>query len=353
VKSRIHQINHFLLALSVLFSPVVIAAANTPDKITSTKQQPSVFATIGKETISWQDFETAYRKSAKTKFYHGKPADEVIAELQRSVGDELIVNALLLNEANRRKLKPDADYVNQELNKVEKQFANDEQWKQAKTRVLPTITKRFQNESLVKKLESIVRQIQPPTDAQVQSYYTGHPDKFTAPIEQRVSLILLSVDPSSTTETWQQITEDAKTLIKRIRDGEDFAELAKQYSKDDQTVDQGGDMGYLHEGMLPGLPQESVNNLKVGEISEPIRLLQGVAIFRLTERKSPGLSSFESVKQRVTELWLAEARDNKWNALIANLRKKTPMHIDESRFLPLAAQPTAGTNTSLPNATAK
>lgn len=312
-----------------------VVAANATDKASSAKES-SVFATVGKETITWQDFKAAFTKEAQNKLYHAQPSNDVMAAFQRTVADKLITDALILNEANRRKLKPDTDVVDQEVKKFEQRLANDEQWKLSRDRVLPNIIKQFKNENLIKKLESIVRQIPPPSEAQIKAYYANHPDKFTAPLEQRVSLILLGVDPSSTAEMWKQTIEDAKILIKRIRDGEDFAEMAKQYSKDDQTVEQGGDMGYLHEGMLPGLPQESVNKLKVGEISEPIRLLEGVAIFRLTDRKQSGLSSFDSAKQRATELWLAEQSDAAWNSLIASLKKKTPMRIDESRFLPLA-----------------
>lgn len=325
---------YIAFALSALISTVIVGAANAADQVT-TEPKPSVFATVGRVTIPWQDVEAEYKKEAKNKFFHGKPADQVVAELQRSVGDKLVVNALILNEANRRKLKPDEKVINQQVADYESKFANDPNWADAKGRVLPIITKRFQNEFLVKKLEEITRKIAPPSAAQVRAYYDSHPEKFTSPIEQRVSVILLSVDPSS--EAWNETIEDAKNLLRQIREGKDFAEMAKLYSKDLQTVDQGGDMGYLHDGMLPGLPQETVNKLKVGETSEPVRLLEGVALFRLTERKDPGLSNFESVKQRARELWLAEASDNAWSAMLASLREKTPMSIDESRFLPLSA----------------
>jgi peptidyl-prolyl cis-trans isomerase C len=331
---KVLNIKNMIWVLSILQCTETLAAT-TPEKSNSVKAV-SVFATVGKETITWRDFETEFKNTAKNKFFHGQPANKDIAILQRTVADKLTTDALLLNEANRRKLKPDSDAVNQEIQKFERKLTNDAQWQQSRDRVMPAITKRFQNENLVKKLEEAVRKVAPPTDEKIQAYYTSHPDKFTPPLEQRVSLILLGVDPSSTTEEWNQTVEDGKALIKSIREGADFAEMATKYSKDAETVDQGGDMGYLHDGMLPGLPQESVNKLKVGEVSEPIRLLEGVAIFRLTDRRSPGLSSFESSKQRASELLAAEQSDDAWKLLIAELKKKTSMHIDESRFLPLA-----------------
>jgi parvulin-like peptidyl-prolyl isomerase len=329
------KINHFKPVFFALLISAGISGGYAAEEIKS-NEPPSVFATIGKVNISWQDFEAEYKKEAKNKFFHGKPADHVIAELQRTVSDKLITNALVLNEANRRKLKPDAKILKQKIADFELRFANDPTWVDARSRVLPTITERFKNEDLVATLERNVRKIAAPTAAQSKAFYANHPEKFTAPLEQRVSVILLSVDPSSDADTWAETTKDAKVLIQKIHDGADFAEVAKQYSKDDATVDQGGDMGYLHEGMLPGLPQETVNKLEVGGISEPVQLLEGVGIFRLAERKPSTLSEFESVKQRVQELWLAEQSDLAWANLLANLKKNTPMRIDESKFIPLA-----------------
>lgn len=324
------------LTCSILLN-IGLTNANAADQ-SSVDAQASAFAVIGKISIPWQDVDAEYKSAAKNKFFHGKPSNDVVAELQRTVADKLITNALILNEANRRKLKPDTKIINQQLADYEAKFSNDPKWAEARVRMLPIITKRFENAELVKKLESIVRKVPAPTAAQLQAYYSAHPEKFTPPLEQRVSVILLKVDPSS--DAWEQTIEDAKVLLRQIREGEDFAEMARQYSGDAQTVDQGGDMGYLHEGMLPGLPQETVNKLEVGQVSEPVRLLEGVALFRLTERKAPGLSDFESVKQRVKELLISENSDEAWNTLLVKLRNSTPMKIDESRFLPIKAAET-------------
>ena len=330
---KIRTLN-LISTLFILGSPCAIAADALPGDAAA--EQPSVFATIGKETITWQDFGIAFNNAAKNKFFHGKPADDVTAALQREVAGKLITQALLVNEANRRKIKPDTALVTQELEKIEKMRAGNAQWTEARNRVLPVLTKQIEDESKVKKLTALIREVTQPTKAQVQAYYTSHPEKFTAPVEQRVSVILLSVDPSSDQQTWAQTIEDANTLLKRIKNGESFAEMAKQYSKDAETVDQGGDMGYLHAGMLAETSEAAIKALQVGEVTNPIQLLQGIALFQLTNRNPSKLSGFDSVAERAKELWLADASDNAWKKFEDNLRKKTPMKIDETKFLPQA-----------------
>ncbi|MBI3221978.1 MAG: peptidylprolyl isomerase [Nitrosomonadales bacterium] len=121
----------------------------------------------------------------------------------------------------------------------------------------------------------------------------------------------------------------------QTRSGADFAEYAKKYSDDRGSAEQGGDMGYLHGGMLAGSAAEAVSKLKVGEISEPSLLLEGVGVFKLIDRKDAKLNTFDAVKGRATELLINEEAERAWKDLIAQLRKKTSITVDESHFEPL------------------
>ena len=184
VKSKINLIKIAFLVLALPLSAKIILAA-TPAQESNPKEDTSVFATVGKERITWQAYQAAYAKEARSKLYHGQPSDDVMAVFQRKVSDQLVTDALILNEANRRKLKPDSDVVDQGVADFERQMANNERWKEARERTLPAVIKRIQNENLVKKLESVVRQVAAPKDAQIKAYYIKHPEKFTAPVEQR------------------------------------------------------------------------------------------------------------------------------------------------------------------------
>ena len=286
--------------------------------------------------ISWLDYNYAYANESRKKFYHGKPSESTVAAFQRQIGDTLVTNAMLVQEAKRRKLKPDAVLIKQQLDQYEQSFAKNPNWAEARPRVMPIITRRFENENLRIQLENLVRDVPAPSVKQLRKYYAAHPEKFTSPPQQRVAIILLRVDPSAPDTDWQKATEAGQGLVKRLRAGEDFATLARDYSGD-ATAEEGGDMGYLHEGMLPGLPAETVRKLQPGETSDPVTLMEGVAIFRLVERKQAEISSFKAVQQRARELWLTEQSENAWNSLVAKLKKDTPVQLDESRFLPRPA----------------
>jgi parvulin-like peptidyl-prolyl isomerase len=83
------------------------------------------------------------------------------------------------------------------------------------------------------------------------------------------------------------------------------------------------------------IQKQVVDTLKPGVASAPVVLLEGVAIVRLDGRQPARLRTFEDVRVRAAELWAREQGDSAWQRLITELRARTRIQFDESRFLPL------------------
>lgn len=328
---RIRNIKLALMAMALIGAGAFAADAPRP----AANPAPA-FARVGDLVITQQDYDAALAAAARRKFYHGRPPEGAIAALQREVGDALVTNALLLREARRRGLKPDDAAIRQTLQQYEQRYRDSKQWQQARAQLLPSLTRRLQEENLLSKLENAVRNVPPPDMPQVREYYAAHPDKFTEPEQMRLSVILLKVDPSSPPVVWEKAREEAQELVKRLRAGADFAELARMRSGD-ASAEKGGDLGYLHRGMLPEAAQQTVDKLKPGDVSDPTKLLEGVAVFHLGDRKLPKLNGFDAVKERARDLWLREQGEGAWTSLIARLKKETPVRVDESRYLSLSS----------------
>jgi len=331
LKPNLYNIGLALTALSIgLFS---CAGALAADPKSEKKAAPPVFAQVGKVTITQRQFDAAYAAASRNRFYHGKPPEAEVAALQREIGEKLITDALLLTEAKRLKLKPDAAEVKQNLEKIDQRNSGKAQWQKIRDQALPVLTKQLEEENLRNQLEKRVRKVPAPNEKQLRAYYDANPDKFTEPQQIRISIILLGVDPGA--PDFEAKLKLGEELVKQLRAGADFAEMVKKYSTDSETVGQAGDMGYLHGGMLSELSEQVANKLKPGEISDPVRLMEGVGIYKLTDRKEPKLNSFDAVKERATALYIADEGERAWKSLIAKLRKNTPVKVDESRYLPL------------------
>ena len=262
----------------------------------------------------------------RQRYYHSKPPEAELAAVRREIGDELITRELLLLEAGRTGLQPDHQSIQATLEQYDQRYADSPRWQQQRTVLLASLKQKLEQDDLLKQLEHKVRNIAPPTEKQVRAYYQQYPDKFTEPMRQKLSLILLVVDPSSPGEVWQAALDKGQQMVEELRSGADFAEYARLYSGD-VTAQQGGDMGYIHREMLGKAVESKIDGLQAGEISDAIRTLQGVAILRLDDRKAQRLRDYEDVRDRARQLWVREHSEKAWVAFKARLRLDTPVEV--------------------------
>ena len=98
------------------------------------------------------------------------------------------------------------------------------------------------------------------------------------------------------------LVKDEKTANEveaKIKKGEDFASLAKEYSTDQQSAANGGDLGYFGEGQMVKEFEEAAYKLKKGEVSKPIKTEYGYHIIKLVDKKK--VESFEKKKPELEQ----------------------------------------------------
>jgi parvulin-like peptidyl-prolyl isomerase len=317
-------------------TPAAAQGAANPPAAHAAAAAPSVFAKVGETVIGAEVYDAAFAQAARSKFYHGKPPEGAVAQLQREVAQKLVDDVLLAKEIQRRNIKPDAAAVQKTIAGYDERYKDSAQWKANRERVLPNLKAKLEADNQLEQLTAQVKAVPAPTEAELRKYYDEHKDKFTSPEQVHIRMILLKVDPSSPKAQWDGAKEEGAAIVKRLRAGADFGELANLHSND-ASAKKGGDMGYLHRGMLPEPAQAAVDGIKPGELVGPVMLLEGVAVIRLEARKEPVLNSLDAVRQRATDLYLRDRGEQAWTALLENLRRQTPAQVDESRFLPLAA----------------
>ena len=296
--------------------------------------EDDLFAVINGKKIELSDFLYAYSKQVKEKFYHGKVSKEQLDAFKNEVAEKLVLEILLADEASKRGLRVSSDKVQKELDKFDvklsKEASEKEQQELLKFReeALPTIKASIERQELIELLKTDVENIGPPPVKEVRKYYLANKDKFTAPERWDVSIILLPVDPSASSEEWEQTVEKAEQLLKKIHKGESFEELARIHSGDGSAAD-GGHMGYMHIGMFGEPAQKVLNVMEVGEISEPVVLLEGVAIFRLNGVEKAVLNSFEEIEERARKLVARDLAQKTWDDFKVSVRKSAKVEYGE------------------------
>lgn len=109
----------------------------------------------------------------------------------------------------------------------------------------------------------------------------------------RARHILVSVAPDASEADEQLALAKAISITQRLRNGEDFAELAQQFSDDTGSGAQGGDLGFFPRGQMVPEFEEAAFSLPIGEISEPVRSQFGYHIIETLEQQ-PGNPDFNA-----------------------------------------------------------
>ncbi len=302
-----------VLLLLVVYSVNAEPQSKPDDRKHVVVKQPNnnVFARVDGKIISEQDFNSAFYQHMQSRFYHGKPPEAQIEEVKQQVAKSIITRTLLLNEAARQNVACDKQAVEKTISQYDARYKSSERWQQNRELLVKTLHSRLCENDQLKQIEISVRKVPDPTATELRSYYNSNIDKFTEPGRQRIFVILLGVDPSAPKNSWDAALAEAKSIKLEIESGADFMEIASLRSSD-ESAQAGGDIGYLHKGMLSPAAEEVIANLSIGEISEPVRLLEGIAIFRVTERLPARIRTYADVKPRLQDLWIRDTSNTVW-----------------------------------------
>jgi parvulin-like peptidyl-prolyl isomerase len=310
-----------LAALSVTFQ----ANAGNPDP---GAKQGAIFAQIDDLTISREQFEAIFQSAVRYKYYHGTVPPDELEKFRKQVADDIVTQQLVFNQALKQGLKPDRNQINQGVDAFNLKNANDPDWETKREKVIPQLIERLERQDLIEEMEARVRDIPAPDAAAVRQYYLDTPEKFTEPERRWVSVILLKVPPFANEDEWLEAEAETGLLKQRIESGEDFAMLAKQYSGH-LSAGNGGDLGFLHSGVLEPAVQQKIEALEVKQLSEPIRVLEGITLFQLNGIEPSQLKSYAEVKDRAANLLYQALQDSTWESYLSELRSSANVHVYE------------------------
>jgi peptidyl-prolyl cis-trans isomerase D len=136
------------------------------------------------------------------------------------------------------------------------------------------------------------------TDAQIQDYYNAHRDEYRTPERVKARHILLST-ANKPKEEVPKIQAQAEALLKQIKAGGDFAELAKKNSQDPGSAQKGGDLGWVSRGQMVKPFEDAAFALKPNEISNVITTEYGFHIIQVQERQPAHLQTLDEVKPAI------------------------------------------------------
>ncbi len=291
------------------------------------------FAQVNQTSIAEVQLKEFIAQQKRGSFYHGKPPEGSEADFIKETEALLIEQFLLAQAARKVGLTASKESIEQQVLAYDQQFESSEQWQAIRENYLPLYQQLLEVKDLAKQYQAFIKNSVSLSTEQVQNYYRSNADKFTQPPQNQVGIILISVSPSAGGFVWQAVEEQIANIHGKLLKGADFSELAQLHSTD-VTADQGGDMGFAHEGMIAKKVETLLVELSPGDITEPVILLEGIAIFKLIDRKPAINHDFSEVKERANALALNDAKTQIWQETLTKLKNKAVINVHKSNVEP-------------------
>jgi len=248
------------------FKPVIVALVITVFMTLVGCANQNNVAKVNGKPITKKEFEQ--RKKLMWLLYGVRIEN---AEQENQVLAEMIDEAVLVQAADKENIQIDEARKTELINDVKEylttqRFKSEEELNNAlqaenltMAELEETLAKQVKIESLYKsKIEKVV------LTEEDKSYY-----------DEQIRARHILVDTE----------EEARELLEKIKAGEDFAELAKNYSKDPGSAENGGDLGFFGRVMMVEPFEEAAFALEPGQVSEPIKTDFGYHIIKVEEKK--------------------------------------------------------------------
>src|SRR5207244_3954110 len=125
---------------------------------------------------------------------------------------------------------------------------------------------------------------------------------------------------------WENARIRAELLRTQLRQGGDFAELARQHSRDASAKD-GGDLGTLKRGELAQDIETQILSLEPGEISSPFRSALGYHIFRLESKERLDGEGLTRVRSQIREILFREKFETRLDVWLREIKQRAVIDV--------------------------
>src|SRR5207302_2825174 len=142
------------------------------------------------------------------------------------------------------------------------------------------------------------------THDDLQAYYDQHRDEFRVPEQVNVRHILIktplpAADGKVDTKGAEEARKKAEDVLKQIKAGGNFAELAKKYSEDPGSAKNGGSLGWIGKGRTVPEFEKAAFSLPKGGTSDLVQSSYGFHIIHVDDKQDAHLKTLDEVKDQI------------------------------------------------------
>ena len=277
-----------------------------PPGLAGEKQPPEgKVAVVNGSVITRADFDREMSRVQQRLFRMGKPpSDSQLSEIKKEVLENLINLELFYQESQKQGITVDEAAIDEKLKNLKERFSSEPEFKSFLNKVNlseAAIKSHIKREMAIQQFidKQFVQRITV-SDEESKAYYDSHPDLFKQPEQVRASHILIKVDPGAGESQKVEARKKVEKIQEKVRKGEDFAALAKEFSEGPSSA-KGGDLGYFRRGQMAKPFEEAAFTLRPGEVSDIVETEFGYHLIKVIDKKPETTISYEDIKGKLEE----------------------------------------------------
>lgn len=284
-----------------------------------------VLAVVNNDAITLSDLQEAI---AVYQYENRDRAPAPANELAPQFLTRMIDNRLQIQEAEREKIVIEDIEIEEELaDRLKKMNVKSREefdsMLKAQGLSIDAVKRRISDE--IRRNRVVGRKVRlriSVTEAEVTQYLEANRAKLETGLTYHARHILIQPDAGGASDAaWENARIRADLIRSQLLEGADFAELAKQNSRD-ATARDGGDLGTLKRGELAQDIELQILSLAPGEVSLPYRSALGYHIFRLESKDSLEGEGLTRVKAQIREILFREKFDARYDAWIKEIKQR-------------------------------
>ncbi|MBC8285334.1 MAG: peptidylprolyl isomerase [Nitrospinae bacterium] len=287
---------------------------------------PKIVAKVNDHDISGDVIVRELKKAAAQYKKRGIPltADQEKSAAKSLIDDE-IGRTLLVLKAKESGITVSEKMLSAKLEEVKAKFKSDSIFEHRLADRGMTVDQYKQELEIDMFMDQFIKkEIEPNikiAEKDARNYYDNNKRKFESEEKVRASIMLLNFNPKQGKSGEQAVLKKFESILDQLKNGSDFGALAKQHSQD-SLASKGGDLGYFtRKQMLPAFSTRAFK-MKVGEVSDIFRTGHGFHVLKVTDKKSGGLSPFETEKAKIEKFLANKKVSQATRDYIENLKKK-------------------------------
>jgi peptidyl-prolyl cis-trans isomerase D len=146
----------------------------------------------------------------------------------------------------------------------------------------------------------------------LQRLYDDYVASQSGKEQRKARHILIELSADASAQQQQEKEDEASALLKQLRQGASFEQLAAEHSNDPGSANKGGDLGWISRGMMLPEFEQALYTLDKGEVSELVKTSFGYHIIRVDDVRAENIDSFADKKAELTEMLQARALEDQF-----------------------------------------